>query len=79
MSERHLKQLNKLFNAEYSALYDGKKRESADQIRRFDDLSANNKGFQNILTAFAHYRHDIITSDRECNAFMNVYDYLMSY
>lgn len=78
MNENQLKTLTKLFLDEYSILYDGKKPESTAQIDRFDEMSANNAGFQAILTAFAHYRHDIITSDRECNAFMNVYDYLMT-
>ena len=73
-----MKQLAALFNAEYKALYNGEKRGDRNQVTRFDDMAANNAGFQAILKAFAEYRHDIITSDRECVAFMNVFDYIMA-
>lgn len=63
------------FNTEYYLLYNDKKPESTEQVERFDKL-AHNPLFRVLVQDFAEYRKDIITSDRESNAFMNAIDNL---
>ena len=66
--------LKQQFETEYHLLYNDKKKGSREQVERFDKLANFNPLFRNLIQSFAEYRHDIITSDREANAFMNAYD-----
>lgn len=60
------------FNREYSYLYDNYIEEPKN-INEFDNRMKNDFAFKLLVTAFAEARHDLITSNREANAFMRVF------
>lgn len=64
------------YNKEYSSLYDEEKPEDKTQIELFECYMKVYDNFKIFVNAFCQYRGDILTSDREINAFMNVADAL---
>ena len=76
LNETELKKFRKDYGREYQKLYDGKKKENFKQVLKFDKLFTTNESFKEIVIQFGNYRMDPLTSDREVNAFMNVFENL---
>ena len=68
----------KRFSKEYDDLYDGRKAEDYTKVDLFDKYMKEDVRFKNIVSDFCEYRNDILSSDREINAFMNILDDLRS-
>lgn len=66
------------FNRTYQCLYDHDDDDELQTIARvlistFDELSKDNKQFAELVAEFVKKREDLISSDRECAAFMLVF------
>lgn len=66
--EKFLKQ----FKKEYNFLYDNNDRVAGrdEAIDTFDEMLKTQEWFKEFVREFCRYRGDIVSSDRECAAFM---------
>lgn len=67
----------KKLSKEYNDLYEDRKAEDFSTVDLFEAYMKDAK-FKNIVADFCEFRGDLLTSDREINAFMNVLDDLRS-
>lgn len=73
INNEKLKNIDSLFNAFYSALYDGVITPKRDYISIFDYQMTIKEFFYKYVIAFTKYRGDILSSDREIQAFCMAY------
>lgn len=67
-----IQKFKKEFEKEYDFLYDNYDRVAGynDALDEYDNLLKNSENFAKFVVEFIKYRGDILSSDRECVAFM---------
>lgn len=63
-----------MFHKHYDDLYDGKTKHNASLVKEFDDKMAKDPEFKKQVQAFVRERGDILSSDREVEAYMLAYN-----
>lgn len=63
-----------LFSKHYEDLYDGKTKSNRELVKEFDDKMANDPEFKKQVQAFVRERGDVLSSDREVQAYMMAYN-----
>lgn len=67
-----------LFSEHYEDLYDGKTKSNRELVKEFDDKMANDPEFKKQVQAFVRERGDVLSSDREVQAYMMAYNTVKS-
>ena len=75
-AEKHATTRNLLtmFGKHYDDLYEGKTKRNPALVKEFDDKMANDPEFKKQVQAFVRERGDLLTSDREVEAYMLAYN-----
>ena len=75
-AEKHTTTRNLLtmFGKHYDDLYEGKTKRNPALVKEFDDKMANDPEFKKQVQAFVRERGDLLTSDREVEAYMLAYN-----
>lgn len=63
-----------MFHKHYDDLYDGKTKHNASLVKEFDDKMAKDPEFKKQVQAFVRERGDVLSSDREVEAYMLAYN-----
>lgn len=74
LTDNELFIINRFYVKEYDDLYNERVAEDFEQVLRYDHLITTDSNFKELVTRFCNFRKDFLSSDRECNAFMNVFD-----